>query len=55
MNDWFIGAISVAVAVCVFAFGWMVSASTIGWECRNMGAFYVGEKVYDCKPKEKTK
>ena len=24
-------------------------------ECRNMGAFYVGEKVYDCKPKEKTK
>ena len=53
MNDWFIGATSVAIAVFVFVFGWMMSASTIGWECRNMSAFYVGEKVYECKLKEK--
>ena len=51
--DWFIGAVSVVVAVFIFVFGWMASASQIGWECRNMGTFYVGEKVYECKLKEK--
>ncbi len=53
MNDWFVGAGCVSALVVTFAFGWMVSASTIGWECRNVGLFYVGEKVYECKSKEK--
>ncbi len=53
MNDWFIGAISVGAAVFIFFFGWMISASTIAWECRNMDSFYVGERVYECKLKEK--
>lgn len=55
MDDWFIGAITVIAAVFIFFTGWMISASTIGWECRNMSAFYVGEKVYECKYKEKNK
>ena len=53
MNDWFIGAIHIVVAIFVFICGWITSASTIGWECRNMNLFYVGDKVYECKLKEK--
>ena len=53
MNDWVVGAMHVALAVFIFLLGWMVSAGTIGWECRNVGMFYVGEKVYECKVKEK--
>jgi hypothetical protein len=53
MNDWFIWATHVVVAVCIFIFGWILSASTIGRECRIMGMFYFGDKVYDCKLKEK--
>jgi hypothetical protein len=53
MNDWLIGAVSVVATGFIFLFGWMISASTTGWECRNLGMFYVGEKVYECKLKEK--
>jgi len=53
MNDWFIGAAHIVVVVFVFCAGWSVSASTIGWECRNMKLFYVGQKVYECSLKEK--
>lgn len=52
MNDWFIGAVSVSVLAFTFVFGWMASSSTTGWECRNLGLFYVGEKVYECRIKE---
>lgn len=53
MNDWVVGfgmAVAAFILVCI---GWMTSASTIGWECRNTGMFYVGEKVYECAVKEK--
>ena len=53
MDDWFGGAVTVIAAVFIFFVGWMSSASTIGQECKNMGVFYVGEKVYECKYKEK--
>ncbi len=54
MNDWFVGALHIVAAIFVFCAGWAVSASTIGWECRNMKLFYVGQKVYECSLKEKT-
>lgn len=54
MNDWFIGAIHIFALVFVFSLGWIVSASTIGDECKKLNMFYVGEKVYECKLKEKT-
>jgi hypothetical protein len=53
MNNWFIGAICVFTLIFDFYVGYMISASTTGWECRNLGMFYVGEKVYECKIKEK--
>jgi ABC-type transport system involved in cytochrome bd biosynthesis fused ATPase/permease subunit len=53
MTDWFIGFAMAAASVFIFLFGWMVSASTIGWECKNMGVFYVGTSVYECAVKEK--
>ena len=53
MNDWLVGVAMTVVAVALFLFGWVASASTIGRECRDLKAFYVGEKVYECKLKEK--
>ena len=53
MNDWFIGATQVVSAVCIFVLGWIFSASEIGRECRIIGTFYFGDKVYECKLKEK--
>ncbi len=48
---YFFGAI---LSVIVFCFGWSASASTIGDECKKLGAFYVGGTVYECKIKEKS-
>jgi hypothetical protein len=36
----------------VFVFGWVASASTISWECRKIGTFYAGDKVFTCEKKE---
>lgn len=41
------------IAVALFALGWVVSASTIGHECKKLGGFYVSDTVYECKLKEK--
>ena len=49
MNDWLVGAMSVAAAVAIFAFGWVVSANTIAAECKHVGTFYVGNTVFECK------
>jgi hypothetical protein len=53
MNDFIVGAACVAIAVVVFGLGWIASASTIGGECKALGAFYVSNTVYECKLKEK--
>lgn len=47
------GFIASLVLVCTFGFGWAMSASTIDHECEKLGSFYVGEKVYECKIKDK--
>jgi hypothetical protein len=51
MNDWIIGAAHVATAVLVFYMGWVMAHTTVQHECIKLGAFYVGEKVYECKEK----
>jgi hypothetical protein len=52
MNDWIIGAAHVATAVLVFYMGWVMAHTTVKHECQKLGAFYVGEKVYECKEKK---
>lgn len=41
------------LAMLIFGFGWSESASTIGKECKKLGAFYVGSNVYTCEVKDK--
>lgn len=53
MNDWLIGYLCAIAGACMFLFGWMMGSSTIGWECKNIGAFYVGSNVYTCEVKDK--
>lgn len=31
---------------------WIVAHFTVATECKKLGAFYVGETVYECKAKE---
>ena len=38
-----------AVLGCVYYTGWVVAHSEVAHECRVLGAFYVGAKVFDCK------
>jgi hypothetical protein len=46
------GIFCVIVLSAMFAFGWVASASTISWECRKIGTFYVGSTVFTCEKKE---
>jgi hypothetical protein len=41
------------VAAVLIVFGWIAAHDTVARECNQMGMFYVGKKVYECKPKEK--
>ena len=53
MGDWMIGVICVMLLALAYGLGYGGSASIIGWECRNVGTFYVGDKIYSCELKEK--
>ncbi len=49
----FLGGILVSfLALCVAGLVWTTSASTIAMDCRTVGVFYVGEKVYECKERK---
>ena len=39
MGDSLVAVLMAVIAVALFALGWVVSASTIGHECKNLGAF----------------
>ena len=54
MGDFLVAVLMAVIAVALFALGWVVSASTIGHECKKLGGFYVGTTVYECKVKENT-
>jgi hypothetical protein len=50
----FLTGIFCAVVIgAAFSFGWIASASTISWECRKIGTFYVSDQVFTCEKKEK--
>ena len=52
MSDWFVSCIIITVNVIFSAMIWVLAHSTIATECRKLGAFYVGETVFECKVKE---
>jgi hypothetical protein len=52
MNDWFVGAMHVAVIVFSCFFGWIMAHDSVSTECKKLGAFYVGSTVYECKEKK---
>ena len=49
MNDSWEWAIAFAFMLSFGIAGWEFSAKQIGKECDKVGAFFVGDKVYDCK------
>jgi hypothetical protein len=53
MSDWFTNCVTTALTVIFSAVIWTVAHKTIADECRKLGAFYVGETVFECKEKGK--
>lgn len=49
---WLIGVLTASIFVITFIMGWITAHSTIARECTKLGAFYVGDKVYECKVKQ---
>jgi hypothetical protein len=45
------GVIATIIGFALFGLGWAFSASTIANECQKLNAFYVSEKVFECKVK----
>jgi hypothetical protein len=45
---------SLVLATAVFL-GWVVAHNTVARECKQLGGFYVGKTVYECKVKGETK
>jgi hypothetical protein len=52
MIEGFITALLFAVAVFI---GWTAAHSTVAYECKQLGGFYVGKTVYECNVKGETK
>jgi len=50
--DVFFGLSLSALIILLFSFGWVMSASSIAMECRKLGSFYVGDKIYKCEIKQ---
>ncbi len=49
------GFIASFVLVCTFGLGWAAAHTTVAYECKQLGGFYVGKTVYECKVKGETK
>jgi hypothetical protein len=54
-NQMMEGLIASFVLACTFGLGWAAAHSTVAYECKQLGGFYVGETVYECKVKGETK
>lgn len=52
MNDAFSAAMCILLMFVIFICGWAVAHNTVSTECERLGAFYVGETVYECKAKQ---
>ena len=47
---------AIMTAVLAFVFGcfvWAIAHLTVAHECETLGAFYIGNKAYECKRKQK--
>ena len=51
MDD-FVDFLYLIVCALVLVVVWAVSATSIALDCDNIGGFYVGSKVYECKRKQ---
>ena len=56
MNEPFgaVGALFFIIVLVLFGvyFGHVIAHQTVAHECEKIGAFYVKDKVYECKVKE---
>ena len=48
----FESVITTAVALALTSLVWAMAHSEVVRECEEFGAFYVGDKVFECKRKE---
>ena len=53
MDSWIGGMLSALILGSTTLAGWIGAHSTVAHECRSVGVFYVGDKIYECKLKEK--
>jgi hypothetical protein len=53
MSDGFLHLLGTFTLLAVAGLIWVISAATIANECEKMGMFYVGDRVFECKLKEK--
>lgn len=48
--------VSATVLTCavglLLALGWTLSQKSVSSECQRLGAFYVGDKTFECKEKK---
>ena len=56
MTNGLIGFMFIVFAACMFVlFGWVTAHGTVATECQKLNAFYVGDKVFECRLKEGNK
>jgi hypothetical protein len=51
MRDPFINAVIFILTIVSFVLIWSAAHGTVAKECEKLGAFYVGDKVYECRLK----
>lgn len=51
MENYVLGGIVIFVIVIATFIGWVYAHQTVAKECERLGAFYVGDKTYECRVK----
>lgn len=41
-----------SIIALMVLFGWVLAHQTVSTECQRLGAFYVGDKTFECKEKK---
>ena len=52
MRYLFESIMTTAVLLALIVLVWVLARTTVASECDKLGAFYVGNKVFECKRKE---
>jgi len=55
MMDWFIGVIVSVVIFCMVVLGFAMGKGSAASDCRDFGAFKVGDQRYVCSVDERAK